>query len=196
MTDKAKQRRRALANQLGVSRRSAANVVRARKPDRNPRGPQPKSPPSIQIVPRFDPAAPKNRTKRLATGAYQDPIRTVEIINGDRNVVVWVSGMPEGRLGWRPEVRHRTGPWPLTEAERSAFERWLEEIAAAIWPALTLRWPLDYAPFVPGLDADQDIPVSFYGGGSDDGALHDENGEPLYSDDGMFIDDIEPWDVK
>jgi hypothetical protein len=99
---------------------------------------------AIRVVPKFDLNDPRNKTERLATGAYRDPIRPVEITNGARVVLVWVSPVSQGIAGWRFEITHQYGPWPLQDDERAAFEDWIENFAQMEWPERTQIWPLVY----------------------------------------------------
>jgi hypothetical protein len=103
----------------------------------------------VQIVPKFDPTDPRNKTKRLGTGAYQDPMRPVEIVNGSRRILFWVFPHPEGRAGWRFEVRHVKGPWPIDPTERAALEDWLEGFATTEWSDRIQLWPIVYMPELP-----------------------------------------------
>jgi hypothetical protein len=98
----------------------------------------------VEIVPKFDPSDPRNKTRQLATGAYQDPVRPVEIVSGSRTTLVWIAPHAEGRTGWRFEVTHQGGPWPLDEKERAALEDWLEDFAKGEWPTRTQLWPTIY----------------------------------------------------
>lgn len=109
-----------------------------------PRWPDAQKGGTITVVHRFDPDDPKYKTVRLSTGAYQDPMRPVEVVNGDRLVRVWMLPSPEGMAGWRFEIKHVEGPWPLLDAERLALEEWLEDFAETEWPERTMLWPATY----------------------------------------------------
>lgn len=98
----------------------------------------------IAVTHKFDPDDRKYQTVRLATGAYQDPLRPLDVVNGDRLIRVWMLPAPEGDAGWRFEVKHVDGPWPMEEAERNAVEEWLEGFAEVEWPERTMLWPARY----------------------------------------------------
>jgi hypothetical protein len=98
----------------------------------------------VQVVPRFDRTDPRNMTVRLATGAWQDPIRLVAVISGPRETLVRISPHGEGRAGWRIHVTHEAGPWPLADAEREAFEVWTKAFASTEWPHREQLWPALY----------------------------------------------------
>lgn len=102
------------------------------------------APSPIRVIPKFDTNDPRFKTTRLDTGAYRDPVRPVQILNEDRDVIVWIIPLPEGSAGWRFEVMHQAGPWPLRADERAALEDWLEHFAQNEWPDRVQLWPLLY----------------------------------------------------
>lgn len=137
MTDKAKARRKAIAAENGVSRRTAANIIRGRARSTD----EPTTADSIRIVPNFDPVDPAFQARPIL-GGYKEPLRPIEVLNGDRRVLVWAASLPE-RSRWRWEIMYRSGPWPLLEQERRLLEEWLASAASAsgqryVWPAVYL----------------------------------------------------------